>query len=629
MTDLTFTSRRSPVYGRRGMVATSQPLAVAAGLELLAAGGSAADAAVATAAALNVTEPTSTGIGGDCFALYYDAAAGRVTALNGSGRAPAALTLDLLRRQGLAPGSAGAASPAGAGRPAGAASGSGPSPSPSSGSAGSAGGAWAPFHAHTVTVPGACAGWCDLVARHGRLTMPRILAPAIRLAAAGFPVAPITAHHWARGVERQLRHALGGLDLTIDGRAPRAGEIFRNPGLARTLQLVAEGGKAAFYEGEIAADIARAVRLSGGVLTEADLAAHTSTWDEPISTVYRGIRFWECPPNGQGLAALLALNLLEGFDLAHLDPLSPGRLHLQIEAMRLAFADARWYVADPRFSPAPLAELLSASYAADRRRLIDPRRASIDPQRGSPTSGSDTVYLSVVDDEGNACSFINSNYAGFGTGIVPQGRGFTLQNRGHNFVLDPEHPNALAPRKRPYHTIIPALATLDWAPGAEPASVWAGGPTVGADLRVGPPGETVGADPGPAPAGHVGPGHAGPLYACFGVMGGFMQPQGHVQVACALIDDAADPQAALDRPRFCITDPGAATPAGVAGDVALEEGIPAATLAALQAMGHPVQLVTGHARALFGRGQVILRDPATGVLTGGSDPRADGCAMPL
>lgn len=614
MSDPTFASRRSPVHGRRGMVATSQPLAVAAGLEILAAGGNAADAAVATAAALNVTEPTSTGIGGDCFALYYEAATGRVTALNGSGRAPAALTLDLLRRQGFGTGATGAALP--------------------------------PFHAHTVTVPGACAGWCDLVARHGRLALPQVLAPAIRLAADGFPVAPLTAHFWALGVERQLRHALGGLDLTIDGRAPRPGEIFRNPGLAHTLQLVAEGGKAAFYEGEIAADIARAVQQSGGVLTEADLAAHTSTWDEPISTVYRGIRFWECPPNGQGLAALLALNLLEGFDLAHLAPLSPERLHLQIEAMRLAFADARWYVADPRFSPAPLDNLLSKSYAHDRRKLIDPRRAAVDPQRGSPTSGSDTVYLSVVDGEGNACSFINSNYAGFGTGIVPQasglrdnaagsvprGRGFTLQNRGHNFVLaapvagaaaapppagavgadlrvgpglvgpgpaDLPHPNALAPRKRPYHTIIPALATLDLGP-------------------------SVGADPGPA-----GAGHAGSLYACFGVMGGFMQPQGHMQVACALIDDRADPQAALDRPRFCITDPGAATPAGIAGDVALEEGMSPDTLAALAAMGHPVHLVTGHARALFGRGQIILRDPATGVLTGGSDPRADGCAMPL
>lgn len=541
MTEMAFASRRSPVYGRRGMVATSQPLAVAAGLEVLAAGGNAADAAVATAAALNVTEPTSTGIGGDCFALYYEAATGGVTALNGSGRAPAALTLERLRREGFAR-------------------------------------ELPPFHAHTVTVPGACAGWCDLVARHGRLDMGRVLAPAIRLAEEGFPVAPITAHFWERGVERQLRHALGGLALTIDGRAPRTGEIFRNPGLANTFRIVAEGGKKAYYEGSIAADIAAAVQASGGVMDEADLAAHGSTWDAPISAMYRGIRVWECPPNGQGLAALLALNLLEGFDLAALPPLGPERLHLQIEAMRLAFADAGWHVADPAFSPAPLNELLSKEYAAERRKLLNPSRATINPERGSPKSGSDTVYLTVVDGEGNACSFINSNYAGFGTGIVPSGRGFTLQNRGHNFSLDPGHPNALAPRKRPYHTIIPAIATRE---------------------------------------------SDGSLYASFGVMGGFMQPQGHMQVLCALVEDQADPQEALDRPRFCITAP----QESAAGGVALEEGIPDETLTRLSDMGHPVSMTRGYGRALFGRGQIILRDPATGVLTGGSDPRADGCAM--
>lgn len=555
MTDMTFASRRSPVYGRRGMVATSQPLAVAAGLEALAAGGNAADAAVATAAALNVTEPTSTGIGGDCFALYYEAATGVVTALNGSGRAPAALTLARLKQDGFGWGTEFHELP--------------------------------PFHAHTVTVPGACAGWCDLVARHGRLGMGRILAPAIRLAEEGFPVAPVTAYFWERGVERQLRHALGGLALTIDGHAPRAGEIFRNPDLANTFRIVAEGGKQAYYEGQIAADIAAAVRASGGVMSEEDLAAHASTWDEPISAVYRGIRMWECPPNGQGLAALIALNLLEGFDLASLAPLSPERLHLQIEAMRLAFADAGWHVADPQFNPAPLKELLSKEYAAERRKLLDPSRATINPSRGSPKSSSDTVYLTVVDGEGNACSFINSNYAGFGTGIVPNGRGFTLQNRGHNFSLDPGHPNALAPRKRPYHTIIPAMATRE---------------------------------------------SDGSLYASFGVMGGFMQPQGHMQVLCALVDDAPasrapDPQAALDRPRFCITPPMAAPQESAAGGVSLEEGIPRETLARLSDMGHPVNSVSGYGRALFGRGQIILRDPAMGVLIGGSDPRADGCAM--
>lgn len=539
MTEMEFKSRRSPVYGRRGMVAASQPLAVAAGLEVLAAGGNAADSAVATAAALNVTEPTSTGIGGDCFALYYDAATSQITALNGSGRAPQALSLELLKRQGFAR-------------------------------------ELPPFHAHTVTIPGAFAAWYDLVERHGRLHMDQVLAPAIGLAEEGYPVAPVAAYHWERGLERQLRHALGGMALSIEGRAPRAGEIFRNPDLAHTFQVVAKGGKKAFYEGEIAHDIAAGVQACGGVLSEADLAEHESTWDEPVSTTYHDLRIWECPPNGQGLAALLALNILEEFDLALLDPLGPERMHLEIEAMRLAFADTRWYVADPRFSPSPLATLLSKTYAAERRKLLDAKRAVISPAHGSPTSSSDTVYLSVVDGEGNACSFINSNYSGFGTGIVPQGRGFTLQNRGHNFSLDPNHPNALAPGKRPYHTIIPAMATR--------------------------------AD--------------GSLYASFGVMGGFMQPQGHLQVFSALVDDHLGPQAALDRPRFCVTDL-------VGEGVALEEGIPDKTVQRLREMGHQVSVLSGHDRSTFGRGQIILRDPGSGVLTGGSDPRADGCAMCL
>jgi len=544
MSDFTFSSRRSPVYSRRGIVAASQPLAVAAGVEVLAQGGNAADAAVATAAALNVTEPTSTGLGGDCFALFYDARTHQVSALNGSGRAPAGLTLGRLIQDGFTA-------------------------------------AIDPYHAHCVTVPGACAGWCDLIERHGSLPLSTSLAPAIRLAEEGFPVAPITAHFWEIGAKRQLAKAPGGRELTIDGRAPRPGEIFRNPGLARTLRVIAEGGKAAFYQGEIAAAIAGAVQAAGGCMTEADLAAHHSTWETPISTTYHGVRVWECPPNGQGLAALLALNILEGFDLPALAPLSAQHLHLQIEAMRLAFADTRWYVADPQFNPAPLEALLSKDYAARRRRLIDPAKATLDPQRGAPVAGSDTVYFSVVDAFGNACSFINSNYMGFGTGIVPAGWGFSLQNRGHNFNLEPQHPNALAPGKRPYHTIIPALATRPANPDQ---------PQVGEEL-----------------------------YACFGVMGGFMQPQGHVQVMLGLIDDRLDPQACLDRPRFCIQDH--------QGQVALEEGIALPVMAELAALGHPIAPVSGYNRATFGRGQVILRDPQSGVLCAGSDPRADGLAM--
>ncbi len=528
--------------GCGGMVAASQPLAVAAGLVVLQEGGSAADAAVATAAALNVTEPCSTGLGGDAFSLYYEAKTRNVTALNGCGRAAVGLTLERLRREGFE-------------------------------------GEIPHRHAYNVTVPGACAAWCDLVERHGRLSLSQILAPAIELAEQGFPVSPLTADFWQRGAVDTVCVTRHGSELLLNGRAPMAGEIFRNAGLANTLKTIAVDGKEAFYGGGIAEAIAEAVQAAGGCLTVDDLAQHYSTWEEPISTVYRRLRVWECPPNGQGLVALLALNLLAGFDLAALPPLSPERLHLEIEALRLAFADARYFVADPTFAPPPLEALLSESYTRQRRHLIQPQRARPDAlPRFLPRGGSDTVYLSVVDGEGNACSFINSNYNGFGSGIVPPGCGFSLQNRGANFNLQPGHPNALAPGKRPYHTIIPALAT-DAADDA--------------------------------------------LYACFGVMGGFMQPQGHVQVISAMIDDGLDPQSALDRLRFCLD-----VEAGD-GRVMLEEGIPQMTRDTLARWGHPLEIVRGKERAVFGRGQIICRHPDSGVLTGGSDPRADGCAMSL
>lgn len=522
------------------MCASSQPLATAAGLEILRRGGNAFDAAIAMAAALNVTEPGSTGLGGDCFALVYEKQSRSVFALNASGRCPADLTLERLQREGL-------------------------------------GNNLPPFHPYTITVPGACAGWCDLNQRFGRLPLTTIFEPAVHLAEQGFPVAPLTSYYWQRGVERCLRHALNGEELTLNGRAPRPGEIFRNPGLARTLKTIAEGGKTAFYQGEIARAIVEVVQQAGGCLSEADLADHFSTWEQPISIEYRGMRIWECPPNGQGLAALLALNLLAGFEIASLPALSAERLHLQIEAMRLAFADAFYYVADPAFTEIPIMDLLSPAYADQRRKEINPQRAAVNVQHGRPMSTSDTVYLCAVDGEGNGCSFINSNYMGFGTGIVPRGWGFSLQNRGHNFSLNPTHPNALAPGKRPYHTIIPALATS----------------------------------------------FNDELFAVFGVMGGFMQPQGHLQVVSALLDDHLDPQAALDRPRFCIQAENSPP------EVALEEGIPPQTIQQLQSMGHCVESVSGMGRALFGRGQIILRDSQSGVLWGGSDPRADGCAMSL
>jgi len=547
--ELEFLSRRSPVFSKNGMVAASQPLAVAAGLQILRNGGNAADAAIAAAAALNVTEPTSTGLGGDCFGLFYDQRTKKIHALNGSGRAPAGLTLDRLRRGGFKD-------------------------------------SLPPFHPYTITVPGACAGWCDLVSSFGSLDMATILAPAVHLAEEGFPVAPITAYFWQRGAERQLCSAPGGKELTIDGRAPRAGELFRNPGLAHTMKMIAEYGKDYFYKGPIAEAIVETVQKAGGCLELTDLANHHSSFEDPISVQYRDIRVWECAPNGQGLAALLGLNILEGFNIQDMRSLSVERLHLEIEAMRIAFADARWYISDPDFSSTPIEALLSKEYASERRKLIMPDKANPTLEHGKPLPASDTVYLCVIDSAGNGCSFINSNYMGFGTGIVPPGYGFTLQNRGHNFSLDQDHPNCVAPGKRPYHTIIPGLATrVDHT--AEK-----GNPLNGEDL-----------------------------FACFGVMGGFMQPQGHLQVVTALVDDKLDPQSALDRPRFCIED----SPDGER--VALENGIPLDVINALADKGHPVERVTGHARAIFGRGQVIIRDDSSGILVGGSDPRADGCVM--
>jgi gamma-glutamyltranspeptidase/glutathione hydrolase len=533
-----YRSNRSPVMGRGGMAASSQPMATAAGLEILSLEGNAADAAVAMAAVLNVTEPTSTGLGGDMFSLFYEAATGTITALNGSGRAPGALNLNLLQEKGM-------------------------SEIP-------------PYHPYTVTVPGACAGWCDLVERHGSLSLPVILAPAIHLAESGFPVAPITSFFWRRAAGNQLKTAVNGQEMLINGRGPNSGEIFKNPGLARTLRTIAGGGKKAFYTGSIANEIVRTLAAAGGCMVTDDLAGHVSTWDEPISTNHSGLRIWECPPNGQGIATLLALNILEGFDLP-VDPLDPLRLHLEVEAMRLAFADTSWYVADPRKVQVPVEELLSKKYASQRRKLINPTHTTLGQEKGSPTSGSDTVYFCVVDQWGNACSFINSNYMGFGTGIVPKDCGFTLQNRGHGFSLDRNHPNSLAPGKRPYHTIIPAMITR----GANNS-----------------------------------------LFGPMGVMGGFMQPQGHLQVFLALAQ-GLDPQTALDLPRFCLSD---GTSGGV---VSLEDGIPLKVVRALKELGHKVKRVKGWERALFGRGQVILREEESGILTGGSDPRADGCAMTL
>jgi gamma-glutamyltranspeptidase/glutathione hydrolase len=527
-----FRSRRSMVVARRGMVASSNPLASQAGLNILRQGGNAADAAIATAAMLNVTEPASTGIGGDCFALFFDAKTKRLTALNGSGRAPAALKLEDLLKQGYT---------------------TMPDRSP-----------------HAVTVPGAVRGWYDLLQRHGTMTLKDVLKDAIYYAGEGYPVHPVFSVSW-QASESILRQSPNTEDYLPGGSAPKVGQVVKLSGLARTLQGIAEGGPDAFYTGEVADAIVTTLQEQGGLMSHDDLKNHTSTWGEPISTNYRGVIVCEHPPNGQGLAALEALNIASGWNLSDMAWDSPERLHLMVEAMRLAFADARQYIADLETNPAPLEALLNLDYAVHRRAMVSAEQAMRPPSYGMPLPASNTVYFSVVDGQGNACSFINSLYMGWGTGIVAKGTGVFLQNRGACFSLEPGHPNCLAPGKRPYHTIIPGMAVKD-----------------------------------------------GELWASFGVMGGFMQPQGHFQVISAMVDDDLNPQEALNRPRFCLE-------AGTADStLALEDGIPPATMDKLAKLGHHVRPVAGRERGIFGDGQIIRRDPATGVLLGGSDPRKDG-----
>ncbi|MFL5804488.1 MAG: gamma-glutamyltransferase family protein [Roseiflexaceae bacterium] len=525
---LTYPSRRTPLVAGNGVVATSHPLAAQAGLAMLQAGGTAVDAAVATAAALTVVEPTSNGIGSDAFAIVWDGE--RLHGLNGSGRAPATLTPELVERAGY-------------------------SQIPHSG--------WL-----AVTVPGAPAAWRDLHARFGRLPFAQVLGPAIAYAERGHPVAPLVARGWAHAVAAARQRAepmFAGFLPTFapNGAAPAVGERFISPGHARTLRQIAERGARAFYEGEIAQAITAFARETGGLLTADDLVAHTSTWVEPIAVDYRGHTIWELPPNGQGLAALIALGILEGLDIARHPRDSAAAYHLQIEAMKLAFADAHRYIADPDRAQVPVRGLLDPAYLAARRALIGPAAGSFGP--GSPPRGG-TVYLCAADSEGRMVSMIQSNYMGFGSGVVVPGWGIALQNRGHGFTLEPGHPNRLEPGKRPYHTIIPAFLTR----GGQP----------------------------------VGP---------FGVMGGHLQPQGHVQVAINTIDYGMNPQAALDAPRW-----------RVEGDlVALELETPRPVVEGLVARGHNVHIEA--APGGFGRGQAIWRLTA-GAYVAGSETRCDGCA---
>ncbi len=531
-----FSSRRSPIVARNGAVATSQPLAAQAGLRILQDGGNAVDAAVATAAVLNVVEPGSTGIGGDMFALIWMADSKRVTAINGSGRSAAAADPEHVLSKGYE---------------------SMPADSVDA--------------ALAVSVPGTVDGWQLCLDTYGRMNMRDILQPAIKYAEEGYAVSEVIAHGWALS-EKKLKQHPSGDEMLLNGKAPRHGEIIRMPTLARSLRTIAEGGADAFYKGDIAKKIADYVQSEGGWITEQDLSNHHSDFDEPINTDYRGVTVWECPPNGQGIAALMALNIAEGFDLSGMGTQSADRYHYLIESMRLGYADALQFVADPRVADVPIDAMLSKDYATRRRKQIS-RTAIEEISYGQPVPNSDTVYLTVVDGQGNACSFINSLYQGFGSGLIVPETGIALQNRGALFSLDPSHPNYLEGGKRPYQTIIPAMATRN-----------------------------------------------DELWLSFGVMSGFQQPQGHLQVVSNMVDFGMNPQRALDALRFSVDVQNT-------GAVRVEDDLDPNIVAELRDRGHDVSIVEGYNRALFGGGQVISRDPETGMLMAGSEPRKDGSAV--
>jgi len=526
---------------KHGMVATSQPLATAVGVEILRAGGSAVDAAIAANAMLGLVEPTGCGIGGDLFAIVWDASQRRLAGLNGSGRSPRALSLDYFRAHGLT------AIPV-----------DGPL---------------------SVSVPGAVDGWFALHAQFGTLPMSELFAPAIAYAREGFPVTEIIGAYWALDAER-CRGYPGFAEVFMPvGRAPAPGETFKNPRLADAYALLAADGKGAFYEGEIAAAIEQAMRAAGGFVARADLAAHESEPIAPVATSYRGYEVWELPPNGQGIAVLQMLNVLEGYDLASLGFGSVEHVHLLVEAKKLAFEDRARYYADPTFAKIPVAGLVSKKYAESRRALIRSDRTMQEPRCGDPAAlaGGDTVYLATADAAGNMVSLIQSNYLGMGSGITVPGFGFGLQSRGASFALDPAHANCYAPGKRPFHTIIPGFLTRDGKP-----------------------------------------------VMAFGVMGAAMQPQGHVQVLTNLIDFGMNVQEAGDAPR--VRHEGSSEPTGEppqgSGSVYLESQFAEATVLGLRKLGHVVE----RAREGFGGYQAILYDERQRVYKGASESRKDGCA---
>jgi gamma-glutamyltranspeptidase/glutathione hydrolase len=527
-------SGRSPVLATRGMAATSMPAATLTAIDILRAGGNALDAAIAAAAVLAVIEPQSTGIGGDNFCLYAPAGQGRVVAMNGSGRAPAGATPEALRAAGLT--------------------------------------AMQPTSPHSVTVPGAVSAWAKLNAAYGRMPLDRILAPAIRFAEEGHPVSPRVASDWQDGVPKLRKHDAAARHFLKDGHAYQVGDVFVQKALGKTLRAIAEGGARAFYEGEIAADMVATLRAAGGTHTEADFAAglDSAEFVEPIQTRWKGLDVFQCPPNGSGMLVLSMLGVLGGYETPDGGPLSPTRLHRHVEAARLAYNDRDAFLADPSQVDVPVAKLTSDAYTKQLRALISDGQA----MRELPPAGlaammpvhKDTIYLCVVDEEGNACSFINSLFEGFGSGILAEKSGILLQNRGYGFRLQEGHPNCIAPNKRPMHTIIPGMVMKD-----------------------------------------------GKALMPYGVMGGHFQPMGHTLFLSNFFEYGLDVQAALDLPRLF--------PYG--GKVQVERGIPSSVVDQLARMGHVPELIGKP----HGGGQAILIDYERGVLIGGSDPRKDGCAL--
>ncbi len=521
-----YSSRRNLVYARRGMVVTSQPLAAQAGLDILKKGGNAIDAAIATAACLTVVEPTSNGIGGDAFALVWTK--GKLHGLNASGPAPQNISIDILKQAGY-------------------------NEIPKLG--------WVP-----VTVPGAPSAWAELSDRFGKLSLTEVLQPAIGYAMEGFPISPNVAKLWSKAFNL-YRDNLQGEEFkywfetfTPNGRAPRVGEVWKSQNHAETLKIIAETKAEAFYSGELADKIDEFSRKTGGYIRKEDLEKYRPEWVKPISINYKGYDAWEIPPNGHGIVALIALSILKGFEFSTKETVET--YHKQIEAMKLAFADGQRYVADSNNMSVGATELLSENYASSRRTLIGDR--ALIPKAGQPAKGG-TVYLATADNEGNMVSFIQSNYMGFGSGIVIPNTGISLHNRGNNFKFDPNHDNCLAPGKKPYHTIIPGFLTKD-------------------NKAIGP----------------------------FGVMGGFMQPQGHVQLIMNTIDFHLNPQDALDAPRWqWIKDK----------TIHIEPNFPNNIAKALERMGHDIKVEVDTID--FGRGQIIWKMEDE-TLVGGTEPRTDG-----